>query len=716
MNAIADRLSSDEILLASRHLEGELWQTILSVPGIHCGGCIARIESALGALAGVERARVSLSTKRVAITWRSAAAPPPLRETLSGLGYEGHLHDAIKEDGDPALGRLIRALAVAGFAAANIMALSVSIWSGAGDGTRSLFYWISAAIALPALVYSGRIFFVPAWRNLRQGRINMEVPISVALLLTFGMSLYDTIRHQPYAYFDAVISLLFVLLIGRTLDHVMRQRARSAVKGLERLAAFGARVLDCDGAAIHRPTSEILAGMTILLGAGERVPVDAVVLEGASDIDAALATGESALEPVGAGAALRAGTLNLTGPLTIRATAAARDSFLAEMVRLMETAEGGRSGYRLVADRASRLYAPLVHGAALTAFVIWLVASGDLHLSITIAIAVLIITCPCALGLAVPMVQVVAARLLFEHGIMARDGSAMERLAQADIILFDKTGTLTLGKPVLRNVDMLRPDSLAVAAAMAAHSNHPYSRALARAVPPAAMKFDLVVERPGLGIEARLGAEIWRLGRGEWAAGADESGILLSLNGRPIEAFAFDDAVRAGAERAIERLRDRGFALQMISGDQPAIVARLARTLGIETARADMLPADKIDHIESLAGQGRKVLMIGDGINDAPALAAAHVSIAPANAADIGREAADFVFLHESLEAVPFAIAVSLAAQRLIRQNFALAAIYNLVAIPVAIAGLVTPLIAALAMSSSSLLVVGNALRLRAGR
>jgi Cu2+-exporting ATPase len=544
----------------------------------------------------------------------------------------------------------------------------------------------------------------------------MDVPISVAMLLAFGMSLYDTIRHQPYAYFDAATSLLFVLLIGRTLDHVMRERARTAVRGLERFAPYGARVKDADGAVIHLPIGEIVPGMTILLAAGERVPVDALVLEGASDVDGALATGESAPQPVGVGAALRAGTLNLTGPLTIWATAAARDSFLAEMVGLMEAAEGGRSRQRRLADRASRLYVPLVHGAALLAFLGWMLATGDLHRSITIAVAVLIVTCPCALGLAVPMVQIVAARLLFEHGIMARDGSAMERLAQADTILFDKTGTLTLGKPVLRDPHRLRPGRLAVAAALAAHSNHPYSRALAEATLPADLPFDRIVERPGKGIEARLGADIWRLGRGEWAASTRKTGTLLSLNGRPIEAFAFDDIVRAGAGEAVAELRAHGFAVEMISGDQQAVVARLAGTLGIETAHGAMLPADKIAHVEALAGQGRKVLMIGDGINDAPALAAAFVSIAPASAADIGREAADFVFLHESLDAVPFAIAVSKAAGRLIRQNFALAAFYNLVALPIAIAGLVTPLIAALAMSSSSLIVVGNALRLRPGR
>lgn len=712
------RLSADEILLASRRVADDLRQTDLSVPGIRCGGCIARIERAFAGLAGVERARVNLSARRVSITWRSAQGPPPLNETLSALGYEGHLHEPGTDGEDRTLSRLIRALAVAGFASANIMALSVSIWSGADAGTRDLFHWISAAIALPTLLYSGRIFFGSAWASLRSGRTNMDVPISIGVLLAFGMSVYDTINHQPHAYFDAAVSLLFALLAGRTLDHVMRGRARTAVRGLERLAAYGARVIAADGTETYTPTDELVAGMTILLAAGERIPVDAIVLEGRSDIDASLATGESAPEAVGVGSALRAGTHNLTGPLKIWAVAAAKDSFLAEMVRLMDAAEGGRSTYRRLADRASRLYAPVVHTAALAGFIGWLLATGDVHASVTVAVAVLIITCPCALGLAVPMVQVVAAQRLYERGIMARDGSALERLAEIDTILFDKTGTLTIGRPVLRDPQSIDASALAIAAAVAAHSRHPFSRALADAACGRDIAFDSVVERPGQGVEAKRGEDVWRLGRREWALAAapsaDAAGTMLSRNGVALETFRFDDRVRAGARAAVTALREWGFALELVSGDRPHVVRRLAAVVGIDRVRAGMLPGEKAARVAALGRAGRKVLMIGDGLNDVPALAAAHVSIAPANAADIGRQAADFVFLRESLEAVPFAIRISLAAQRLIRQNFALAAAYNLIALPIAIAGLVTPLIAALAMSASSILVVGNALRLRA--
>ena len=447
---------ADEIALASRSVGDGIRQTDLSVPGVHCGGCIHRIEAALNALPGVESARVNLSSKRAAIRWTSAA-PPPLIEALQGIGYEAHLYDAKADGKDTMLAELIRALAVAGFAASNIMLLSVSIWSGADPATRDLFHWLSALIALPALAYSGRVFFRSAWSVLRHGHTNMDVPISIGVCLAFGLSLYETFHHGSHAYFDASISLLFFLLIGRTLDHLMRERARTAVKGLARLAARGALVQRADGTRDYLAVDEIASGMTILLAAGERVPVDARVVSGQSDIDRSLLSGESEPVPARDGTLLQAGTLNLTGPLTIVAIAGANDSFLAEMMRLMEAAESGRSSYRRIADRAARLYAPVVHSVALLTCIGWWIATGDAHRAITVAIAVLIITCPCALGLAVPMVQVVAARRLFELGILLKDGGALERLAEVDAVVFDKTGTLTLGQPRLLHANATDP-------------------------------------------------------------------------------------------------------------------------------------------------------------------------------------------------------------------------------------------------------------------
>jgi Cu2+-exporting ATPase len=406
-------------------------------------------------------------------------------------------------------------------------------------------------------------------------------------------------------------------------------------------------------------------------------------------------------------------------PLTLRATARADASFLAEILRLMQAAEGGRAAYRRVADRAASLYAPVVHAAALLTFLGWMVVGGDWHRAITVAIAVLIITCPCALGLAVPMVQVTAARRLFEAGIMVKDGAGLERLAQVDTVVFDKTGTLTLGQPRLTNAAEISASAFALAGALAGRSRHPASRAIAAAAPPSSAALSDVIEHPGLGIEARVGKDIYRLGRSEWAvtgapnARTGASGPVLSRNGRQLAAFALQDALRPGAVEAIEALRASGLPIILLSGDEPEVVEAVARRLGLAEFASRLLPADKVARLEALAAEGRRVLMVGDGLNDAPALSAAHASMAPADAADVGRAAADFVFLHPGLEAVPRAVTVAREARRLVHQNFALSIGYNVLALPIAVIGLVTPLIAALAMSTSSIIVVANALRLK---
>jgi Cu2+-exporting ATPase len=720
---IDPHIADEEMLLASRIVDNGIRQTDLSVPSIHCGGCIQAIEAALGALPGVERARVNLSTRRVAIRWEAEKPPPPFIATLDKIGYHAHLSDLGSDLKDETLTELIRALAVAGFAASNIMMLSVSVWAGAEPATRDLFHWLSALIACPALIYSGRIFFQSAWHSLRHGQTNMDVPISIGVLLAFGMSLYETMHQGVHAYFDASITLLFFLLIGRTLDHMMRERARTAVKGLARLAARGALVVHDDGTHSYLPVGEIQPGMTILLPAGERVPVDAEVMQGQSEIDCALVSGESLPRPAVAGSALSAGTLNLTGPLTIVATAAAKDSFLAEMVRMMEAAEAGRSVYRRIADRAARLYAPVVHLTAFLTFMGWMIATGDAHRAVTIAIAVLIITCPCALGLAVPMVQVVAARRLFENGIMIKDGGALERLAEIDTVVFDKTGTLTLDRLKLASRDRIDPSALTVAASIAAHSRHPYSRALAAASRDkglAPLVLTDISETPGAGLEAHIDGTVYRLGRPDWtlsdastdAAGA---GVVLSEGGQLRAAFHFESELRPDVQQSIAEVSSQGCGVEIMSGDRDEPVRRLSAALDVPYL-AGVSPAGKTQHIAELTASGRRVLMVGDGLNDTPALAAAHASMAPASAADVSRSAADLVFLRNSLTAVPQAIVVARNASQLVRQNLILAVGYNAIAVPIAILGHVTPLIAAVAMSASSIIVIANALRLTGPR
>ena len=709
---------ANELRLASRVLGEGLYQTDLSVPGVHCAHCIRTVESGLLHLPGVEAARVNLSTRRASVKWRGEQAPNII-ETLAALGFPAHVFEVAEEQKDAELARLIRALAVAGFAAMNIMLLSVSIWSGAEPETRQAFHWISAALALPCLVYSGRIFFVSAWSALRSGRTNMDVPISIGVSLAFALSLYDTINHGTHAYFDAATSLIFFLLIGRTLDHVMREKARAAVQGLIRLTPRGAMVLRDDGSRDYLPIDDIEPGMRIALAAGDRIPVDGVVIDGRSELDCAIATGESVPRPMAPGEAIQAGTLNLTGPLTMISTARARDSFLAEMVRLMEAAEGGRAGYRRLADRMAALYSPVVHATAFLTFLGWMAVTGDWHRAISIAIAVLIITCPCALGLAVPIVQVMAARRLFENGILVKDGSGIERLAEIDTAVFDKTGTLTTPDVQLCETASLDRSTLAIAAALGAHSKHPQSRALSlfadNVNTPAPSD---IREHAGLGIEGWHDGKLYRLGRGAWAVPSqpETTGTVLSVQGRPLATYRFEERLRPGARAAIDALRGDGLELQIFSGDTAIAVATVADSLAIPDRAAGLLPAEKVERLTALAARGRKVLMIGDGLNDAPALSAAYVSMAPVSAADVGRNAADFVFLRDDLTAIPLAHWVALEAGRLVRQNFALAIAYNAIALPIAILGHVTPLIAALAMSLSSIIVVANALRLTADK
>ncbi|MDX3804982.1 cation-translocating P-type ATPase [Bosea thiooxidans] len=715
-----DTLSQDELRHAARSLGDGIAQIDLSVPAVHCGACIHAVEQGLSKVDGVVSARVNLSTKRVSIRFLEDRSPP-LVETLKRLGYPPHLFDDADLGKERTLTELLRALAVSGFAAGNVMLLSVSVWSGAEGSTRDLFHWISALIALPALVFAGGVFYRSAWSALRHGRMNMDVPIAIGVTLAYAMSLYETFHHADQAYFDASVSLLFFLLIGRTLDLVMRDKARSAVLGLARLAPRGAVVIAPDGSREYRPVGEIEPGARLLAAAGERICVDARVIGGTSDLDCSLVNGESWPRRVEPGSLVQAGTLNLTGPLTLEATARAEDSFLAEMLRMMEAAEGGRTRYRRIADRVSSLYAPVVHLTAFLTFLCWMAIDGNWHKAITIAIAVLIITCPCALGLAVPIVQVVAARRLFERGVMVRDGSAMERLAEIDTVVFDKTGTLTVGRPRLANVIDIAPGMLAIAAGLGAHSRHPLSQAIAQAGSGRAgvPDFEAITETPGFGIEGLAGGSVWRLGRAEWALGRDgdpqvsgRSGTILARDGRECAQFQFEDALRPGAMQAVRALQQAGKSVEMLSGDTEKTCRDVAESLGIPRYEAALLPSGKVTRIAEMAQSGHKALMVGDGLNDAPALGAAHVSMAPATAADIGRNAADFVFLHDSLEAVPFVIAISRQAGKLVRQNIGLAIVYNVIAVPIAILGHATPLIAAIAMSGSSLLVIGNALRL----
>ena len=696
----------------------------LVVDNLHCPSCVNQIESTLKARPGVMDARVNLTTRRLRLRWQpSKVNADDLLDAVIAQGFRLTPYDpGLMTEAWRAEDRmLLRCLAVSGFAAANVMLLSVAVWSGLaqdmGPATRSFMHWLSALIALPTVAYAGRPFFRSALGALRNGHTNMDVPISLAVILAAGVSLWETVSGGEQVYFDASVTLLFFLLIGRFLDRRVRGRARSAAENLMLLRAVAATVVEADGTRRALPVGAVLPGMTVAVAAGERVPVDGVVIEGRSDIDTSLVTGETVPQSVAPGASVHAGTLNLGAPLQVRVAAADEDTLLAEIVRLMEGAEQGRARYVRLADRVARYYAPVVHLLAAGTFLGWLLLGGiDWQPVLLIAVAVLIVTCPCALGLAVPAVQVAAVGRLLGRGVLVKAPDGLERLAQVDTVVFDKTGTLTLGRPELANATDVSRAALIWAAALAGASRHPLAQAVLRAAGPVPVAGD-VLEEPGMGLIGTVDGMEMRLGNREWCgvemADSDrpESELWLAApSAKPIR-FAFRDQVRSDTANVVAALRSRGLALELLSGDHRAAVQDVATAIGIDAWQAGCRPADKIARLEALAAQGRRVLMVGDGLNDAPALAAAFASISPATAADVSQTAADFVFQGEALEPMVQALDTARVSRRLVLQNFLLSFAYNALAVPIAVAGFVTPLIAAIAMSGSSLIVTLNSLR-----
>jgi Cu2+-exporting ATPase len=701
----------------------------IAVEGVRCGGCIGRIESTVKGLTGVADARLNFTNRRLTVVWSDKHFDPSAAiDTLAGMGYRAYPFRPrnVEEEETRQSSFLLRCLAVAGFAAMNIMLLSVSVWSGnvtdITPETRDLFHWLSALIALPAAAYAGQPFFRSAWQALKARHTNMDVPISIGILLALGLSLAETASHAEHAYFDSAVMLIFFLLCGRYLDHAMRRRTRMVAGNLAALKAETAcKILD-DGELAQVPAAALQAGDRILVRPGERIAADGVVAGGRANLDQSLITGETAPHSVAPGAQVYAGSINLDGTLTLRVTGAAENSLIDEIDRLLDKAVRARSRYVRLADRAARLYAPVVHTAAALTFAGWMLAGVGFHTSILIAISVLIITCPCALALAIPAVQVVAAGKLFRSGVFLNSGDAIERLAEADTIVFDKTGTLTLPEPRVINIGAVAPELVEAAAHLAAASRHPLAAALARhrnGTPPEAE----ITEEPGRGIRATMNGREMRLGSAEFCgiagdpalAQAEAAGAstICFRSGRKHAVFIVHQSLRPGAAATVWALRSLGFDIRILSGDRPAAVAQVARDIGVDEWRAGMTPADKVAALEEMKARGRRVLMVGDGLNDAPSLAAAHVSMSPITAADLSQAQADAVFLGERLDPVRDTLAAARKARRLMHQNLGLAVVYNMIAVPLAIAGHVTPLIAAAAMSGSSLIVITNALRAR---
>ncbi|MBO6825978.1 MAG: cadmium-translocating P-type ATPase [Sneathiella sp.] len=702
----------------------------LLVENMHCATCIQTIENTLKSQEAVISARVNFSTRRLVVRWdQEKADAADLVKPVIEYGYpltpynSAMMQSASEEENK----RLLKALGVAGFASANVMLLSVSVWAGLfsddmGSATRDFMHWLSALIAMPAVAYSGQVFFRSAIGALKNGRTNMDVPISLGVILAVGVSLSETIQSGEHAYFDAAVSLLFFLLIGRYLDAQARSKARSAAERLLMMKAVAATVIEEDGTHRSVPVDNVTPGTMVHISVGDRFPVDGDIVEGRTSIDNSLVTGESLPAEAGKGEAVYAGTLNLSAPLKVRATKTGDNTLLGDIVRLMENAEQGRAKYVRIADRIAEYYAPVVHFLAAVTFAGWWLSGSDWQIALLRGVAVLIVTCPCALGLAVPVVQVVASGRLLQRGVLVKAADGLERLARANTVVFDKTGTLTEGRLDLINTAAISPASLELAAKMAKSSRHPLAQAVVRAAGNTAGDAGNVQEHPGLGLSLETEAGDIRLGSRSWVgvddavdAATDCPEMWLKEPGKAPVQFQFEDTLRPDVTDTIAALAKQGFRVELLSGDREEVAAKVAKEAGITHWTSEVRPEQKVAHLEALKASGRNVLMVGDGLNDAPALMAADVSISPASAADVSQTAADFVFQGRSLTAILETVKVARFSDRLVKQNFGLAFGYNVVTVPLAMLGFVTPLIAAVVMSASSLVVVANSLRLKRG-
>jgi P-type Cu2+ transporter len=706
-----------------RHLGGGVARMDLAVDGLLSAGCTQTIEGGLAAIPHITLARVNLADRSVAVEWRDGKVDPVrFINRLSELGFRAYPCGAARSaaDGKQAMHKLLCCLGVTAGAALAIASLPV--WCGIGadiaPGQRDFLHWLAAAIALPAAAYAGRPFFVSALRAMAAGRLNSDVPVSAGLVLALGLSVFQTLNHAVETSYDSALMLVAFVLIGRLLEHATLQGGRAAAGNLASIGDATVTRFVSDTELAEVPAGSVRPGDLVLVRPGERIAVDGVVSEGRSEIDQSLVTGETLPVSVGTDSVVYAGTLNVSGTLRIKVAAAERGALLDGIARRPGNAREAR--YLDLSDRVAGLYSPLVLAAALLTLVGRTACGADGQDAVTAAIAVLIMTYPAALGLAVSAVQARAAGALFTAGVLLNSGEGIERLAGVDTILFDKTGTLTLPEPEVVNAADIPPERLAVAGRLALASRHPLAAAVVRAA-RATAPLAAVEEEPGQGVRCVFEGVALRLGRPSFCGAEHRAAAVLETDPEASAiAFAYGveryvlavrQQLRSDAIETIARLKQDGFAIEILSGDRTPAVAHLAHTLGIERWQAGMTPADKIGHISVLQAQGRNVLMVGDGLNDAPSLAAADAALSVGTAAPLTLAAADAVFAGDRLTPVLSAIAIARRSLGLMRQNLVFAAAYTAIAAPVAILGLASPLAAALAMSGAAAVVALNALR-----
>jgi Cu2+-exporting ATPase len=742
---------------------GSQVETTLLLDGLRCGACVWLVERTLAAQPGVAAASVNFTTERAVVRWDPARTRlSDLLSRISAIGYRALPFDAQQREAQLArhTRTLFRRLFVAGVGMMQVMMYAVPVYTAqAGEiewEFEHLMRWASLVLTLPVVLYSAQPFFAGAWRDVRVHALGMDVPVALGLGAAFAASVWATVTGRGEVYFDSVTMFVFLLLAARYLEWIARRRASRAVDALtaalpERVTRL-ASVPDTPGEAALAaapaeavPAVRLVAGDVVRIGVGERIPVDAVILAGSTAIDQSLLTGESVPVPKAVGDEVAGGTINAGNPIHARVLRTSAQSTLSTIERLIERAALDKPAIALLADRVAAWFVLGLLLFATGVFVAWWFV--DAQRALPIAIAVLVVSCPCALSLATPAALAAATGSLTRRGVLVGSGRALETMAGATDVVFDKTGTLTEGRPTLVAVEPIdggtAAQALALAAALEAGSPHPLASAIVAAareatttpgvagatgsgLPAAGAAVATGLEHhPGRGVQGTVDGLALRLGSreyaGQWAllpeagtAGdAGHSEVWLVSQGRAIARFALGDTLRPESRATVDALRAAGLRVHLLSGDQPGAVAAVASALGIADWQAGATPAGKLDHVRALQGQGRRVLMVGDGVNDAPVLAAADASLAVGEATALARTAADTVLLSRNIGMVAEVLALARRTRRVIVQNLGWSTVYNLVAIPAAALGWVPPWLAALGMSGSSLLVVANALRLR---
>lgn len=710
---------------------GEQKSASLILEGITCAACVWLNERHVRSLPGVIDFQVNYSTHRARLLWDDSRIKlSTILKAIADIGYVAHPFDPGRQEAvfKKERATALRRLAVAGLGAMQVMMLAVALYSGDYSGMdedlRVFMRWVSLLLTLPVIFYSGQTFFRSAWRDLRHGRAGMDVPVSLAIGGAFIASVWSTLTNGQDVYFDSVCMFIFFLLASRFMEMGARHRAGQAAEELVKLLPPTATVLR-DGKEQIVAVAELQPGDRVLVRPGETVPADGVVLEGISSVDESLLTGESVPRPRKVGDPLVGGSVNIESPLQMAVACVGEDTLLSGIVRLLDRAQAEKPRIARLADRVAGWF---VGGLLLVATVVaiwwWL---HDPERAFVVTLSVLVVTCPCALSLATPTAVTAATGALTKLGLLTTRGHALESLASATRVVFDKTGTLTRGVLSLAEVRMLgaqpRERVLAVAAALEAQSEHPVARVLAGAAQQPLVASE-VAATPGLGVEGVVEGVRYRIGRPDYAIAlsdgetdvnllGDHTQVMLADAHGPLALFVLEDSLRSDALETVAALQSLGLTVEMLSGDAEGPARRVAEALGISHWQAALRPDDKLARVRALQAAGEVVAMVGDGVNDAPVLAGAQVSVAMGSGAQLAHASADMVMLSQRLSTLVAGVKAARRTLGVIRQNLAWALLYNMAAIPLAAAGLVAPWMAAIGMSASSLVVVFNALRLR---